>query len=565
MENVLSTIPGMILLNVLVESFESKAYANFLGIYYEDADVKLNQVYSYQIRRVMRGLEYEIGASEKITIGKAESIKPPSEIKIKLDTIKTKIYWRQKPDDFYAVDIFRADSTSPIFRKLNQSPVMVSDRIVKDTANLYHYQDVNLRVNTIYRYKFVGKDMFGEYTDYSEPFTIKVADMIPPPAPYNVSRKIKNPTVQIFWSSLKVKDLAGFHIYRATLSDGPYTQISKSLLSTRDSVYSDKVSKSGAYYYRIHAVDLSANQSISEKVFAEVHDIKPPAKPIGLVCKPDTGHITLTWKENAEPDILGYLIYRTVSKNSKDHFVLLNSNPIKGNSFVEKLPKNAKNKFLYKIVAIDSSFNKSPISDISSARMPDIFPPAAPHLLGVTPINQTLSIAWIPNADPDMHHYLIYRAIDNKRDTLFSQLNKAEISLNETNFIDKDCIKGIKYSYYMLAVDSAGNQSYRSRTIQAFIPLNDVPIAIDKKNYKIQYKKDQRKVELTWKIQPPFLATVVLRKEGSGTYIPLAQTTTLSGFNDLKIKTKNTYTYILKAFSTNGETAVSQPVEIQVE
>src|SRR5690606_19237776 len=108
-----------------------------------------------------------------------------------------------------------------------------------------------------------------------------------------------------------------------------------------------------------------------------------------------------------------YRIYRTINKNDKNKFNLLNAAPIKVNSFTDKLPKNAKNKFLYFIVAVDSSYNKSEASEAVSVQMPDIIPPVKPLLKSLTNIENSIIAEWIPNKDNDLMGYDLYRSEDN--------------------------------------------------------------------------------------------------------------------------------------------------------
>jgi len=76
-ESKLSDLPGMVLLNVLLKSFQSNVYANYLGIYYEDKNIEVGKSYQYQARQINYGMEYEIQTSPFIVAGIATVLEAP--------------------------------------------------------------------------------------------------------------------------------------------------------------------------------------------------------------------------------------------------------------------------------------------------------------------------------------------------------------------------------------------------------------------------------------------------------------------------------------------------------
>jgi fibronectin type 3 domain-containing protein len=72
---------------------------------------------------------------------------------------------------------------------------------------------------------------------------------------------------------------------------------------------------------------------------------------------------------------------------------------------------------------------------------------------------RTIELVWERNTDKDFAFYRLYR--DGKR---------LGDSLTSPAYSDKDAMPGMKYAYRVSAVDTAGNESAQSVTVEAGIP-----------------------------------------------------------------------------------------------
>ena len=85
-------------------------------------------------------------------------------------------------------------------------------------------------------------------------------DTTPPAAPTGLIATAGNAVVNLDWNDNVESDLAGYNVYRSTVSGGPYTKINGSLVAS--SAYSDSTAANGTtYYYVVKAVDTSNNES----------------------------------------------------------------------------------------------------------------------------------------------------------------------------------------------------------------------------------------------------------------------------------------------------------------
>jgi hypothetical protein len=94
-------------------------------------------------------------------------------------------------------------------------------------------------------------------------------DLVPPPAPKNLSVLIETKTARLVWDPVDAPDLAGYRVYRVEGVGHPATQESKPLLFTPQLLtatnWSDHPDPGLLYYYLVTAVDKSGNESTPAK------------------------------------------------------------------------------------------------------------------------------------------------------------------------------------------------------------------------------------------------------------------------------------------------------------
>ena len=124
---------------------------------------------------------------------------------------------------------------------------------------------------------------------------------------------------------------------------------------------------------RLEAEDLHGNVATAQVVV--VVDNLPPAAPTGLVAAPAGSDVTLTWNANAEPDLLGYLLFRNDELvNGEGSILDYRPFALTATEYDDLgLPDG---EFVYRVFAIDEAGNLSPPSQEASATL-DTGPPAA--------------------------------------------------------------------------------------------------------------------------------------------------------------------------------------------
>ena len=467
-----SDLKEMTKVMVLVKCVQSEGFARYLGIQFTDTSISKNMAYRYKVTSITSKGEESIGHSAFIKSEPFVTDVPPSGIEIKALDKSVTVKWKPEDLRFHGVNIYRCTNRDTTMNKINKIPLMVSKLEKPKGKSEYpdiFFTDYNLQNGIKYSYRLTGIDFFGRETRLSEKISVMPGDHTPPNPPSYIRSKIDKYSVRISWRNLQPSpDQEGINIYRSYKYDNQYVKINTQLLAITDTVYVDMDLKSGFYYYTVASVDSAGNDGLSNKVLAEVHDITPPATPQNIKALADTGRIILTWDPNTEPDLMGYQIFRTVDNDLEEFYVLMNSDAIKTNTFIDTLPRNARNHFLYKVTAIDSSFNRSAYPPPVRAQMPDVTPPVKPVIIGVSPNNEYMVVEWIPNKELDLAGYELYRS--KGADGVKTKVNTGLLAPSVTRFTDRTIASDTLYYYTIFAIDSAGNRSVPSAAFMGMHP-----------------------------------------------------------------------------------------------
>jgi len=546
-------LKGMTQAMIMIKATQSTHYARYLGIEYHDKNVEPGKAYQYKIMKITGAGEERVGTTSPLKVQPHRPGPPPDNIQVKAKDQQVNIKWDPNKMRFLGVNIYRKTEKQDTFEKISEYPVITSKRQGPGGKMSYpdiFFKDDSLENGITYYYQIEALDYFGRSLQLSKSFKARPTDQTPPPSPEFLKAEVTKLTVFLTWENKYAPDIKGYRVYRSLNPDTNFTRVHKGLLNINTQSFEDKVPAPGNYYYHVAAVDSSGNEGESYNTMAKVMDIYPPDKPTGLYTVADTGVIKLHWQPNTEKDLLGYKVYRTVRKDDEDHYVLITGEAIPDTTYTDSLPKSAKNKFLYRVVAIDSAFNKSEYSDFSSNNMPDVIPPAKPFIkdIAVTD-NDYLEVQWIPNEDQDLKGYNIYREREDDSLNKKKQLNADILAPIVEHFTDRWANPGVEYRYFLEAIDSAGNTSALSNAFPGKIPEKQPEAA---KNVIKRFRARNRDDDniLRWGVDEPedYIGCIVFRKEEGGRYRPLNSLSKDTKYKDTNYKAGTTYFYQVRAY-----------------
>ncbi|MFH2095088.1 MAG: hypothetical protein ABIJ16_05255, partial [Bacteroidota bacterium] len=364
-------IEGFMRLVLVVKSVEYPEFSDYLGIQFIDKNASKGKSYLYKL--TFASNEKVLGISEPVSYTQYKPLDPPDSVRFEINKYVPLIGWEPAPNKYFGYAVYRSENGGESV-KISPQPIIPS-KDERGKYAMYHFHDDTMQVGRKFIYNVYGLDYFGRESEASRDLVIEILDKTPPPAPYLVKPEVTGKTVQLYWENMNADDLAGFHIYRSNDQYGDYKPVHSGVIPKDIQIYLDTVSQTGVVYYKVASVDEAGNEGISYSVPAEILDVFPPAAPVQVICKADTGKIHLSWKANTETDLMGYYIFRTIDRGVDSRYMLLNANPVLENQYTDILPKEAKNKFFYKIVAVDTSYNRSQMSRFAQATMPDVMPP----------------------------------------------------------------------------------------------------------------------------------------------------------------------------------------------
>jgi len=188
---------------------------------------------------------------------------------------------------------------------------------------------------------------------------------------------------------------------------------------------------------------------------------------------------TITWEppttniDGSTPvNLLGYNVYRITASQTPAEPKLLNPDPITSTQFADKNFKFGE-KYTYFVRAVSLGTEGKPVESLNSNTIElsplDVYKPAAPNLTPPNAIPGRVALFWVPNTEPDVVGYDLYRSTDpNVPKAQWLKLTPQLYT--KTTFQDENVESGKTYYYYLVAVDSAGNRSDDSQVVSATVP-----------------------------------------------------------------------------------------------
>jgi len=541
---------------VLIKAIYNNQFANEVGIFYEDKTAKIGQTYKYKITKHN---ESKVTAeSEEITCGVFDEAFEPQEVIFERNKKFIALSWKPDVYKYYGVDIYRKEIGAGDFTKLTSvGPITIDIRTQKNYKKSdVFYSDTTVNNEKGYIYKLVSINYFGQESRFTEEFTVAVKDFIPPTSPH--SFKVRAFSVEGFarltWDAIEEADLNGFNIYTSQDPEATFTKLNTQLLSKETKMFDAKNLQVGGHYFVVSSVDIAGNETPSGMMFGEVRDIEPPIAPRNLESKPESGKITLTWTANTEGDLMGYYIQKSLSdsNNLDNHYVILNSEICTDNRYEVIIPKNVKNEFVYRVVAVDTLYNISKPSINSLAQMPDVIPPKKPVLsnVGISKDTSTILVSWIANADADLAGYKLFRRLFN--DSIFTQVNYSLIPKDVNEYKDRSAEMGRQYVYAVKAVDNSKNESDLSNEFNYTLKKKTSNSTITVTKYEYSSRKKEVLIQWKWQGEQELKGYVVYMMSDDGILKPF---TGLSESNELRTKQvlDAKKTFEIRAYTLKGE------------
>jgi hypothetical protein len=260
----------------------------------------------------------------------------------------------------------------------------------------------------------------------------------------------------------EIKDLGGFRVFKScgTCSGTfePFKNISleetKGYAFERGRlyVYDDDVMNGFEYAYRVYPYTKKGTRGDTSNTFTIKWE-NPPEAPKDITVSADDGMVELKW-----PMEEGYLynVYRY--DGAAYPLFALNQTRLATGSFMDTgLTNNTQYTYeVRKIRQTGGVFREGEGTEVKAMPI-DKSPPRRPETVKAVKKGNFVSVTWNENTEKDFAGYNIYRVISGTKEKINKELFK------ENSFLDQKIPNERFASYYVTALDVAGNESEPSR------------------------------------------------------------------------------------------------------
>ena len=384
-------------------------------------------------------------------------------------------------------NVYRKSQRENKFQIVNRNIILRNDEV--DPS----YTDMWLKEGLSYTYYVTIVDPVGNESAPSNKATVKLLDKTPPAIIDLISDESDTLGIYLTWTMSPDLDAKGYYIYRSLGLSEKFDKITKNLIPVDKPFFVDSlVYPNKQFFYSVTVVDTAGNESERSNPHGAIYKDKiPPLPPENVTFSTEKGLVHLKWTASKSKDVDGYFIYRG---EGKDITPKLTDLPLKATTYVDSGYKgrgfvNGGNIY-YKIAAVDSSRNLSKMVEFT-AFLPDKDKPVPPENFSTQNYEgRYVKVFCGTSPSLDAVKYEIIRMEENKKEKKkLGVFDKVPVYYRDTSVV-----KGVKYIYYAVAVDTVGNISEPSQTDTIlFKDFSPPPAPRD-----ILAKDLNGKVEITW-------------------------------------------------------------------
>ncbi len=513
--------------------------AKAFGILYTDTGLKTGQNYTYRVTANVNGKETELGKAS-ITTGATPKVPTPSAFKAEALPGKVHLFWTPPGGYVASYRILRGEGSKPL-EVQQPSPFFPSgtaDAERPEGGALY--TDRNLEPGKKYRYAIKAIDLFGRESAASETVAIDPDDALPLSGLPITDSSVGDNRITIEWDKTLDARVTSILVMRTLDPEKPLEVKAKLPASTTK--YTDTDIVGGTHYYYA-IITQSADGTNSKR--GPMRDLRgvnltQPATPNGLRITPKENSLELNWNAAKENDLWGYLVLRAESdKTPLEKYVVLTGTPLESTAFSDPIPQGVQTKYLYRIIAINTSNVRSKASEAVRGAVLDITAPDAPVMLSSSSLEGSIGIVWSAAKSPDLASFEVYRSDSSGQVVLVQKLNAKAIG-----YVDRTVIPNTSYTYVVVAIDASGNRSSASNPLTARAFLSKTPAA--PKNLKATATSTG--VKLEWEADKSLL--YVVYRVVNGKPVQISGTFEGSSFTDKNGKPGSSY--LLRAVNISG-------------
>lgn len=431
-------------------------------------------------------------------------------------------------DKFSTFDIERSDDEGATWKKLNEHPFLTLRTYDEEDVGNHMFVDAGLKPG-LYKYRVRGYDTFGDASNYCEPLTIELPDIVPPAPPVlyrmEVDRDIEPGKifVDLFWQKDSIEaDMTGYNIYYFHEADGKqWLQINKQNIAPTDTTYRCEITDRAGGFFVVAAMDENGNRGASMPQELMLADYTPPTAPTGLeyVISP-TGVVMVKWTPNPEDDVKGYQLF--AANDTTHNFTPLPNRFTNDTIAFDTLAIHGINQryIYYKVQAYDFAGNSSELSEPLQVARLNYDTPERVRPDSIWLEKGVVYSRWIASHNNDIDLFSVYRRQENTNEEwqLIAEVRPEEVKDEKFVVADDPGYSNHRYLYAVDAVNTThikAGLSFKQGIYKKQPTYIEVPITLTS-----TYDEKKKMVTITWKINGPVPPTadgykVLIQRETS--------------------------------------------------
>jgi fibronectin type 3 domain-containing protein/predicted SAM-dependent methyltransferase/subtilisin-like proprotein convertase family protein len=405
-------------------------------------------------------------------------------------------------------------------------------------------------------------------------FTNGYSPFIEPPTGLTATPGPSSQQITLRWNANNESDLDYYRIFIGTSSGSYGNSFDKVPKGWYTGTTISDLSNGTRYYFAVTAVNTSAQESGYSNEASAIpedmgEDTEPPTAPTNLsIIDSGTGdELQLSWTGSTDnEEVSHYLLYRLTNNSSVSEANYDFGFPIgKISTNYTDYDLTGTNTYYYKVLAVDSSDNRSNLSNLASASPADTLAPSEPGGIGISFGDKIIDLWWTAsttNSDgsriTDLAGYNIYRGTSSGG--YGSTPINGFTPIRTASYHDTGLTNDQDYYYVIKAVDDAGNESSPSIEVSATPNVTDLAPAPPTGVILIG-KPDELKINWNPNKESDLEGYNIYRATTSGGYsIPLNTSLipkTKTSYTDATAVPKTNYYYVVRAVDKAGQESVN--------
>lgn len=251
-------------------------------------------------------------------------VKPYTPVGTAFGDGKVIIRWQPNPDsDIEGYRVFSSNLDTAEYTQLTLD-------IQKDTSFVYSIDLETLQKETFVRIKAI--DRRGNISEFSEPATVNLPDIVPPVPPVIVNGTSHEGVNGIKWIPSSSEDVVNYLVKRKELGFPNWEVITELAPVANQMTYADTVVNSvHAYQYVVVAVDGDDNEGVSNVVTLQGPlPVRDTVEMVDIQQMADNSGIVFSWDYGVYKGHVGFRIYRAIDGHPFVQYAVYNMDEAEG-------------------------------------------------------------------------------------------------------------------------------------------------------------------------------------------------------------------------------------------